>query len=233
MKLVIGLAVPGLVVMALGISGGARAQGPNDAAYCVTYIEVTPAAKEQAASLLKEAGTASRKSAGNLRFDVLQRLDRPNQFAIVEAWSDQKAREANGTAMHTKQFRDQLQPLLISAYDERPHAGLAVGATAAGAGARGSAVYVVTHVDFIPPKKDDGIAALQQLADPSRKDTGNLRYEVLQQGSRPNHLTLVEIWRDQDAFEKHEVAAHTKTFRMLALPMSGSLYDQRLYKALD
>jgi quinol monooxygenase YgiN len=91
----------------------------------------------------------------------------------------------------------------------------------------------VTHVDFIPPKKDDGIAALQQLADPSRKDTGNLRYEVLQQGSRPNHLTLVEIWRDQDAFEKHEVAAHTKTFRMLALPMSGSLYDQRLYKALD
>ncbi|HEY7676427.1 MAG TPA: putative quinol monooxygenase, partial [Candidatus Methylomirabilis sp.] len=145
----------------------------------------------------------------------------------------QAAREANGAAAPTKQFHEKLQPLLSSAYDERPHTGLAVGAMAAGAGARGAAVYAVTHVDIIPPKKDDGIAALRQLAGPSRQDAGNLRFEVLQQNSRPNHFTLVEIWKDQEALEGHEVSAHTKTFREVLLPMSGSLYDQRLYRALE
>ena len=228
------LLILGSAVLVIGAVADARAQNAGDSAvYSVTYIEVMPAAKDKAAALLKEVGVASRKGAGNLRFDVLERRDRPNHFAIVEAWKDQKAHDANGAAAHTKHFRDMLRPLLSSAYDERPHTGLAVGPMAAGAGARGAAVYVVTHVDIIPPKKDDGIAALQQLAGPSRKDAGNLRYEVLQQNSRPNHFTLVEIWKDQEALEGHEVAVHTRTFRDLLLPMSGSLYDQRLYRALD
>jgi len=174
---------------------------------------------------------ASRKSDGNLRFDVLQRRERTNHFAIVEAWKDKNAFEARLAAASTKEFRDKLHPLLTSGYDERPHTGLAVSPMAGGADA--TAIYVVTHVDVIPPKKDEAIAALQQLADPSRKDAGNLRYEVLQQISRPNHSTLVEIWKDQKSLEAHEGAAHTVKFRELLLPMSGSLYDQRLYRALD
>jgi quinol monooxygenase YgiN len=55
---------------------------------------------------------------------------------------------------------------------------------------------------------------------------------VLQQTSRPNHLTLVEAWRGRAALEAHEAAAHTRKFRDALLPMSGSLYDQRLYKAI-
>ena len=46
-------------------------------------------------------------------------------------------------------------------------------------------------------------------------------------------LTLVEIWQGQGALEKHEVAPHTREFRELLLPMSGSLFDQRLYKLLQ
>jgi hypothetical protein len=52
------------------------------------------------------------------------------------------------------------------------------------AGERG-AVYAVTHVDFIPPKKEEGIAATKALSGPSAKDPGNRRYDVLQQSSRP------------------------------------------------
>ena len=234
MKPFLCFVILGVAMLAIGAGQEARAQGAGGVAvYAVTYIEVLPAAKDQAAALLKALGTASRKVAGNLRFEVLQRRDRPNHFAMVEAWKDQKAQDANGAGPHGKRFRDALKPLLSSAYDERPHTGLAVGSLAAGAGARGDAVYAVTHVDIIPPKKDDGIAALRQLAGPSRMDAGNLRYEVLQQNSRPNHFTLVEIWKDQGALEGHEVAAHTRIFRELLLPMSGSLYDQRLYRALD
>jgi quinol monooxygenase YgiN len=103
----------------------------------------------------------------------------------------------------------------------------------AGGGSRGDAVYVVTHVDVIPPKKDEAIALLQVLADVSRKEGSNLRYDVLQQNSRPNHFTLAEVWKDQSALESHELAAHVTKFRELLLSMSGSLFDQRLYKAID
>jgi quinol monooxygenase YgiN len=223
-----------LVALAISLLAiqGARAQGgPEAVAYCVSYIEVSPAAKDKAAALLKDLAKASRKSEGNLRFDVLQRRERSNHFAIVEAWKDKNAFEARLAAASTTAFREKLQPLLTSGYDERPHTGLVVGPMTAGGGT--AAVYVVTHVDVIPPKKDEAIAALQQLADPSRKDAGNLRYDVLQQISRPNHSTLVEIWKDQKSLEAHEGAAHTRSFRELLLPMSGSLYDQRLYRALQ
>ena len=75
--------------------------------------------------------------------------------------------------------------------------------------------------------------ALKQLSEPSRKEPGNLRFEVLVQNSRPNHLSVVEIWKDQAALEAHESAKHTVQFRMDTLPMSGSLYDQRLYQMIE
>jgi quinol monooxygenase YgiN len=59
------------------------------------------------------------------------------------------------------------------------------------------------------------------------------RFEVLQQSNRQNHCTIVEIWQDQPALEAHVMAAHTRQFRDKFQPMSGSLYDERLYKALD
>jgi quinol monooxygenase YgiN len=41
------------------------------------------------------------------------------------------------------------------------------------------------------------------------------------------------VWRDQKALEAHVTAAHTRRFREQFQPMSGSLYDERLYQALD
>jgi quinol monooxygenase YgiN len=212
----------------------AQAQGGvQGSTYTISYIETSPAGESDAAALLKDLAKASRASAGNLRFEVLQRRERSNHFAIVEAWRDKAAHDAHLAAEHTRNFRAKLAPLLISGYDERPHTGLATGPLSAGSSAASGAVFAVTHVDVIPPKKDETMVLLQQLAGPSRSESGNLRYEALQQNSRPNHFTLVEIWYDQNALEAHETAAHTKTFRDVLMPMSGSLFDQRLYRTLD
>lgn len=218
-----------LAIIAMASTQAAHAQEP--AAFVVSYIEVAPASKDQATTLLKQLAEASRKDAGNARFEVLQRIDRPHHFAVLEAWSDQKAHEAHAAAAHTKTFREKLQLLQAAPYDERPHTALAVGPMKSGGSA--GAIYAVTHVDFIPPKKDEGIAALKALVDPSRKEAGNVRYDALQQTSRPNHETLVEIWQDQNALDGHLVSAHMKEFRNQLLPMSGSLYDERLYRALN
>ena len=101
---------------------------------------------------------------------------------------------------------------------------LAVGAKESATIPTGSFVSI-SHVDVIPPKKDDGVAALKALADPTRKDKGNLRYDVYQQKARPNHFTVVEVWTNLKAADEHEIAAHTKQFRRTLGAATGALYD--------
>ena len=222
----------GVTILA-GLMAGIASASAQDAnvAYVVSYIEVAPSSAQIAAvSVLRALRDASRKEAGNRGFEVLQRVGRTPQFAILEVWSDAKAQASHAAAPGTAQLRDKLKPYLAAPIDERLHTGFVVGQSkVSGAGS----VYVLTHVDLIGAKKDEGLAAIRQLSIDSAQDAGVLRYDVLQQGSRPNHLTLVEVWRGRTPLEKHEVAAHTRKFREALLPMSGSLYDQRLYQAIN
>jgi quinol monooxygenase YgiN len=212
-----------------------QAEGANDASdvavYVVSYLEAMPPSIGEAVALLRQYRETSRKDDGHGRLEVLQQNGRPDHFAIVERWRDQQALDAHAIAAHTRQFRDRLQPLCSSPYDERLHRGFAMGAALA---ARGEgAVYVLTHADAVPAGKDEAMALLQQLAASSRNDGGGIGFAVLQQHSRQNHFTIVELWRDQQAVEAHAMAAHTRQFREKFQPLTGSLYDERLYRAVD
>jgi quinol monooxygenase YgiN len=206
----------------------ARAQGTS-AVYVISYIEVTPSGRNASRLMLRALREAARKEPGNSSFEVLQRIGQPH-FAILESWVDGKAQSAHAGAPASAQFRDALKPLLAAPTDERVHSGFAVGAPKP-SGA--SAVYAITHVDLIGAKKDEGLAVLKQLSADSAKEPGNLRFDLWQQGNRPNHLTLIEAWRGKSALAAHDTAEHTRKFRDALLPMSGSLYDQRLYQAID
>jgi quinol monooxygenase YgiN len=219
----------GLAMSALGVTPAAPADDVT--VYTATYVEVVPPSTAQGTALLRQYREASRKDRGNLRIEVLQRIDRPNQFTVLSAWKDPEAFEAHAAAAAARDPRAKLAPLLASPSDERVHHGLAVG-TAPAASAAG-AIYVVTHVDVIPPRKEDGVALLKQLAADSGNDVGNVRFDVLQQTNRPNHFTVVEAWKDRNAFDAHGMAAHTRQFRDRLSPMSGALYDERLYVVLD
>jgi quinol monooxygenase YgiN len=209
----------------------AMAQAPAAGkAYMVTYIEVAPSAQADAADLLRAIAAASRKEAGNERYEVLQRIDRENQFAILEAWTDLKAAEAHVGGGALKQFKDKLKPLQISFYDERPSNGIAVAPASAAVGK--DVVYAITHVDVTPPNKDECIVMLKKLADDTRKEPSSLQFEAWQQNNRANHFTVTEIWKSRPAIDGHVVTASTKEFREKLGPMSGALYDERLYKSL-
>jgi quinol monooxygenase YgiN len=187
-----------------------------------------PSARNAARAELRKLRASSRKEAGNDGFDILQGIGRPQHFAILESWRDAKAQGAHAAA--ATQFRDKLKPYLLAPIDERPSTGYAVDPAKTNTA---GAVYALTHVDLIGAKKDEGIAALKQLSADSAKETGNLRFDLWQQGNRPNHLTVIEVWRGKAALDMHEASEHTRKFRDALLPMSGSLYDQRLYRAVD
>jgi quinol monooxygenase YgiN len=221
-----------LLAMAVApIAANAQAPGAGDApVYVATYVEVVPTATQEGAALLKQYRDAARKDAGNLRAEVVQEMNRPGRFVILAIWADPKAFEAHGKAAHTAQFRDRLKAVQAAPYDERVHSGMSV---AARDPARAGAIFVVTHVDVPPPHKDTLVPLLMVLSETSRKDAGNLRFEVQQQGNRPNHFTVLELWVDQKAYDAHVAAAHTRQFRDKLGPLAGALYDERLHKAID
>ena len=221
------------LTMAIAATGSSAQTPPppiEGPVYIATYLEVVPTAVKEGGALMKQYRDATRKDSGNQRMELAQEAGRPTRFALLAIWSDQKAFEAHGKATHTAQFRDKLKAVQAAPYDERVHSGMSVGDKGA---LRAGSVVVVTHVDVPPPFKDTTVPLLQSLAEASRKEAGNLRFEVQQQGNRPNHFTVVELWADQKAYDAHVMAAHTRQFRDKLGPMSGALYDERLYRALD
>jgi quinol monooxygenase YgiN len=107
-------------------------------------------------------------------------------------------------------------------------------------------IYAVVHVDLAPPpappgataaQQDQiradtgarGIALLQEMAAGCTKEAGCLRFEVLQTIGAANHLTLVEVWKDQASMDFFEGTARVKAAREKLAPLLGSPFDQRIH----
>lgn len=206
------------------------AQQLSDATtYTVSYVEVTPASRATAVTALKQYRDTSRKEPGFVRMEFFEQLDRPAHFVLIEAWSDPKTMDAHTAAAQTKELWNKLKPVRLSDYDQRPYKNLAI----ASAGAPNtSAVYVISHVDVGGPAGEVP-ALLQRLAESSRKEEGNLRFDVLLHTMRANHFTVIEAWKDRKAVDAHAAAAHTRTYRDALQPMLGSPLDERLFKSVE
>jgi quinol monooxygenase YgiN len=224
------------------VSTAAPAQAPTQApaqdaadptVFIISYIEATYAGKNQVATQLKQLRDASAKDNGLIRYEVLQRVAPANQFMALEIWKDQQAYDAHVASAHRKSFREKAAPLLLAPIDDRQGVTVSVDPLqAAKARATASAIYVISHVDVGPPNREKITPALKTLAETSRKDSGNLRFDVMFQKNRTNHFKVIEVWKDQKSDEAHEVTAHAKEFRNVLTPLSGAMYDQRWYKAL-
>jgi quinol monooxygenase YgiN len=224
----VALAGLGLAGLAMTVAGSSPALAQNATFFTVTYVETGPVLAKVGAAALKTYRDASRTDNGVVSLDVLQRIDRPNQFVVLGAWTNQMAYDAHASGDNSKKLNEKLATTLAAPNDTRQHNGLAV----APAKSAKDPIYAVTHVDVIPPQKDNGVAAVKQLAEDSRKHAGNLTFDVWQQTNRPNHFTVVESWANRGAFDLHEMQKDTREFRTKLATMTGALYDERLYKPL-
>jgi quinol monooxygenase YgiN len=99
---------------------GQRPTVPADAVLVVTHVDVVPTGLAKARDLLKAQFDVSGKDPGSLRFDILQGA-RMNHFTVLEAWRDERSREAHVSAAHSKTYREGLRETAIDGapYDER------------------------------------------------------------------------------------------------------------------
>jgi quinol monooxygenase YgiN len=217
------------VMVSSSLAPQTRADTPADARiYAVSYVEVIALSNATAIAALKQYRDASRKQDGCIRLELFEQAGRPGHFAVVETWRDQKAFDARGTATQ-KQLLDTLQPIRVSDYDQRPYKTLTVGSVSSAANSH--AISVVSHVDTAPGLEAAGL--LKRLAEASRQDEGNVRFDVLQHTMRANHFTVIETWQSQKALDAHAAAAHTRQYRDELQPMTGSPLDERVYRVVE
>src|SRR5712672_2820286 len=92
------------------LSPAITAQAPDGSVYAVAYVDVVPASRASAVAALKQYRESSRKDDGYMGLELFEQMGRPGHFAVLETWRDQKASDGHGTAAHTRQLQNTLQP---------------------------------------------------------------------------------------------------------------------------
>jgi quinol monooxygenase YgiN len=206
---------------------GSPAAGTDQALHAVAYVETAAnTAAESLRALRAYRDTVARQD-GCVRAEVFEQIGRPGHWVVLETWRDPRAFDGRDTAAGQR-LADALKAIRVSGWDQRPYKTISIAAPRGAGGS--SAVSVVSHVDVAP---NPAVAPmLARLAETSRQEAGNLRFDVLQHTMRGNHFTVIETWTDQAALDAHVTAAHTRQYRDEVLPLTGSPLDERVFKTV-
>lgn len=76
-------------------------------------------------------------------------------------------------------------------------------------------IVLIVKVPVTPGKRDEFIQRAQQAIAESRKEKGNISYNLYKSTENDNDLLYVEEWQDEDAVTEHMQAKHFVDFRKL------------------
>lgn len=89
---------------------------------------------------------------------------------------------------------------------------------------------VVVRLEARPEKVDALIALASHNAAETRKEPGNLQFDLLRSPENPLKFALVEIYRDEAALKEHQKTAHYARWRaeiadLLSSPRASEKFD--------
>ena len=219
-----------LIVAGLSRLVGTAVAQAEPQQFVVVYVEFKPANARAGGDVLQQLDARAEDSAGVIRFDVLQQIDRPNFFALFEVWSNAQTFEDFQNSSETKAILTQLTPLLEAPLDQRPGNLLTGTVNPRSRHAQARQIFVITHVDVDPQFVPQAQPLLNTFVADSLNDLGVQTFALLSQTPTPNHFQLVETFEDLEAFDDHVSAQHAVAFRTATAPFLGAPYDERLYQ---
>lgn len=95
-------------------------------------------------------------------------------------------------------------------------------------------MYVVCVTVYVKPENvQDFIDATRANYEGTRKEAGNVRFDVLQGAGDPNRFFLYEVYRDEEAFHAHHESPHYLTWKSavadwMARPREGVKHNSLL-----
>ena len=146
----------------------------------------------------KELVAASQKDAGNIEYDIYQSQTDKTQLMIFETWKDQASLDAHSAAAHFTRLVPQI-------------ANAAVGEMAIQsftAKSEGDQIRINCMLKVAPENVTKALGLAQELVEASRKDSGNIDYDIYQSQTTPTNLMIFETWKDQPSLDTHSAAEH-------------------------
>ena len=87
--------------------------------FVITHVDIASPDRSGVETAFRKLVAAARLSDGNLGFEILQQVDRPNHFNLISAWLGESSFRAFVASAGAREFRQTIAPLLGSPYDER------------------------------------------------------------------------------------------------------------------
>ncbi len=91
----------------------------------------------------------------------------------------------------------------------------------------GLPVYVTVHVDVTAEHTAQALPAIWAYVEAAQREPGAVRLEAVEE-LRPNHFDLIEVWRDQAAYQAHAASPATIRFLDAIAPWRASPFEERL-----
>ena len=88
-------------------------------------------------------------------------------------------------------------------------------------------VYVAAHVDVTVEHTAQALAAIRTYVATARCEPGAVRIEAMEE-LRPNHFDLIEVWRDEAAYQAHAAGPTAIRFHDVIAPWPESPFEERL-----
>jgi quinol monooxygenase YgiN len=71
---------------------------------------------------------------------------------------------------------------------------------------------IIANVTIKAEYKDDVLKAVKSVVEATRKEEGNIFYDVFEDVSNPLKITFIETWKSQKAIDSHNNSTHFKDF---------------------
>jgi quinol monooxygenase YgiN len=151
---------------------------------------------EQVLRVLVAAG----RPPGTVDLAVLQQLYAANHFEVIGRFSAEAAYEAHLISAANLDYRRGVAPALASPYEDRL---LSARGEQAWPGAGVGDVVVIMQIEIQPPRLDEGLSLVEELAAAQSADAAMSGQVLLQRRYRPSNLELISVWSSSEAFEEH------------------------------
>jgi quinol monooxygenase YgiN len=76
----------------------------------------------------------------------------------------------------------------------------------------GDELLIIAHVTTKAEYKDELVKAFEKVVEGTRREAGNIAYDLYVDTSNPLKFTIVERWKSQDAINIHNETNHFKEF---------------------
>lgn len=93
-------------------------------------------------------------------------------------------------------------------------------------------IRIVAEVTAHPGRAEELWRNLAELVEPTRREAGNISYDILQDLDNPDHFLFHEEWESRAHFERHLEAQHVAdydrvTSHLIAIPVRISVCTPR------